>query len=146
MSAQHEQLDLLADLEQEQADTAEHARLRAGDFTWARRVLTTGKGGRASCIFCRNSGRMDHVANGCGGTWQPRPAGPCMNQFFAGNHVRYYARGLRDRDPVVTDPSATGKRPFDEAKCRAMLAAAIDRARDRQVDVDAILAELEAER
>lgn len=130
------QLDLLTDLEQEQ-------RHKTGDFTWLRRWATTGTGARASCIWCRNEARWDHIHNNCAGTWQPRPMGPCTTQYLLTNHVRYYARGLTERDPDVTDPRLTGKRPFDEHKCRQMLTERITKARAAQVDVDAILTEID---
>lgn len=131
------QLDLLTDLEQEQ-------RHKTGDFTWLRRWATTGTGARASCIWCRNEARWDHIHNNCAGTWQPRPIGPCTTQYLLTNHVRYYARALVERDATVTDPSGTGRRPFDEDLCREQLTARIAKARAAQVDVDAILTEISA--
>lgn len=105
-----EQLDLLADLEQEQADTAEQERRRAGDFTWTRSSRSD-----ASCTLCHQP-QVWHRAAACA----MRGRGVCMAQYLTGNHVRYAAKHQPERLPEY-----------------------IERARARQVDVDAILTELE---
>jgi hypothetical protein len=63
----------------------------------------------------------------------------CIAQSLTGNHVRYYARALRDRNPRAA-PSR--KTTFDEAATRACLEQAVARARSLNVDTDAILTEI----
>lgn len=113
-----EQLDLLADLEQEQADTAEQERRRAGDFTWAIDHYAV-----ISCLFCRRTETVWLLRNNCG--WdsiRTRRDRQCMSQSLTSSHVRYAAKHHPERLPEY-----------------------IERARARQVgvDVDAILTEVE---
>lgn len=136
------QMDLLAELEEEQAAEHEVAQRAAGDFTWAQdhRALI-------GCLFCRNVQPAWLLSNNCG--WRSRRTRrdrQCTAQWLVSNHVRYYARGLRDRDASVTDTSAAGGKPFDEAQCRVQLEERITRARELRIDVDALLADIENER
>lgn len=112
--------DLLTELEEAQDDD----RRRSGDFTWVRQWVTTGAGGRVSCIFCRHEGRWDHIKSRCSGTWLPRPAGPCMNQHLLTNQLRAYATKARN------SPTPTA---------RADLAYRVAVAQAAQIDVDPIL-------
>lgn len=135
------QMDLLAELEETQAAEEEAAQRAAGDFTWAQdhRALI-------GCLFCRTVQPAWLLSNNCG--WKSprtRRDRQCTGQYLVSNHVRYYARGLRDRDARVTDTSASGGKPFDEARCRAQLEDRIARARELRIDVDALLAEIDKE-
>lgn len=64
-----------------------------------------------------------------------RQHGMCLAQRLITNHIAYYCKGIKKRDPAITCT-----RKFDEAKAQQLLAERIERGKDHGIDAAKIMA------